>query len=399
MIHFSLLATKSSPMIRVLHIVPGRLYGGVESTLVTIGRFREVCPAMHTEVAVCLPGRLSEELCAAGVWVHKFGLVRARYPFTVWRARRRLRELLRRERFDVVVCHMPWVLAIFGPAVRAQNVPLAFGAHGPWNGGHWTERWAARTRPDFAICVSQFLARDISKAYPGVPAEIIYNPSPPVKLLSESERRAVRREIGTAEDAVVIAQVSRMEPGKGHQVSLDALGSLRNLPWECWQIGGPQAPAEVEYFQGLQRQAARLNIAGRVRFLGLRADVARLLAAADIYCQPNDTFLEGLGNTFIEAMRAGLPVITTAIGAAPEVVEENCGVLLAPGDVSATAATLEKLILDPVLRARLASGGPPRADALFAPEIQIPCLYEALIRAIGLNQLRTESPNGQRATG
>ncbi len=48
-------------MIRVLHIVPGRLFGGVESTLLTIARFREVCSAMQTEVAVCLPGRLSNE--------------------------------------------------------------------------------------------------------------------------------------------------------------------------------------------------------------------------------------------------------------------------------------------------------------------------------------------------
>ena len=89
-------------MIRVLHIVPGRLFGGVESTLLTIASFRSVCSAMHTEVAVCLPGRLSDELTAAGVRVHKFGQVRVRYPFTVWRARRRLRRIaaagLRRRR-------------------------------------------------------------------------------------------------------------------------------------------------------------------------------------------------------------------------------------------------------------------------------------------------------------
>ncbi len=386
-------------MIRVLHIVPGRLYGGVESTLATIARFRDVCPAMHTEVAVCLAGRLSDELTAAGVRVHKFGLIRARYPVTVWRARRRLRELLRRERFDVVLCHMPWVLAIFGPVVQAENVPLVFGVHGPWNGNHWIERWAARTRPDLAICVSHFLARDVSKAYPGVPAEVIYNPSARVRLLSESERQAVRSEAGTAEDAVVIAQVSRMQPGKGHQVFLEALGSIRNLPgWECWQIGGPQTSAEAEYFRALHRQTARLGIAPQVRFWGLRADVPRLLAAADIYCQPNDTFLEGLGNTFIEAMRAGLPVVTTALGAAPEVVDESCGVLLAGGDIPATAATLEKLILDPVLRARLARGGPPRADALFAPEIQLPRLCAALGRVFRPKEIATSAARRAAAT-
>jgi glycosyltransferase involved in cell wall biosynthesis len=185
-----------------------------------------------------------------------------------------------------------------------------------------------------------------------------------------------------------------MQPGKGQQVHLEALSRLREVRgWECWQIGGPQTPAEVGYFRGLHQQAARLGIAGRVRFWGLRPDVARLLGAADIYCQPNDTFLEGLGNTFIEAMRAGLPVVTTAIGAAPEVVDDSCGVLLRPGDISCLAATLEKLILDPAARARLASGGPPRADALFAPKIQILQLCEALRRAVSRTQLPADCVN------
>ncbi len=375
---------------RVLHIVPGRLFGGVENTLITVVRFRHCCPEMHTEVAVCLPGRLSDELGALGVSVHKLGLVRARYPHTVWRGRRRLRALLRRNPFDIVICHMPWALAMFGPVVQSEGIPLAFGAHGPWEGNHWIERWAVRVRPDIAICVSHFLARDISKPYPYVPAEVIYNPSPPVRRLSEAERQAVRAQAGTAKDAVVIAQVSRMQPGKGHGVCLEALAKLRNLEnWECWQIGGPQTPAEVEYLRDLRERAASLSIAGRVRFWGMRADIARLLAAADIYCQPNDTFLEGLGNTFVEALRVGLPVITTRIGAAPEVVDDTCGILLPRADIPATAGALEKLILDPDLRGRLGAAGPPRASLLFAPETQIPRLRDVLTRAVE----RSRNPN------
>ncbi len=290
---------------------------------------------------------------------------------------------------------MPWVLAIFGPVVRAENVSLAFGAHGPWNGNHWIERWAARIRPDVAICVSRFLAEGICKVYPRIPAEVIYNPSGPGTLLSESERRALRGEIGTAQDAVVVAHVSRMQPGKGHQVLLEALAQLREVRgWECWQIGGPQGPAETRYFQALQQQAARLGIAGRVRFWGFRTDVASLLGAADIYCQPNDTFMEGMGNTFVEAMRAALPVVTTAIGAAPEVVDESCGILLPAGDVWATAAALEKLILEPVERARLGSGGLHRAELLFTPGIQIPLLCVVLERAVGRTQLIRNASNG-----
>jgi len=370
-------------MIRVLHIVPGKVFGGVENTLVTIARFRDLCPAMVSEFAVCFQSRLSQELDSLGVPVHILGEVRVRSPLTVWRARRRLRDLLRRERFDVVVCHMPWVQAIFGPVARSKGVALAFRVHGPSDGRHWTERWAALTRPDLAVCVSQFVATDLARIYPNTPTEVVYNPVPPVKLLDRPGRLAVRAEVNTSEDAVVIIQACRLEPGKGHRVCLDALGLLRDLPdWECWQIGGPQRSSEHKYFEGLRERATRLGIEERVHFWGQRSDVPRLLAAADIYCQPNDTFSEGFGIVFLEAMRAGLPVVTTRIGAASEVVDDRCGFLLSPGNVSATSVTLERLIRDPALRTKLAVGGLLRADAEFGPAIQIPRLCKALCKAI-----------------
>ena len=373
---------------RVLHIVPGKIFGGVETIMVSLARFRYACPAMTPEFALCFEGRLAQELLAAGVQVHWLGNVRAHRPLSVWRARRCLKELLRRRHYDVVMCHMPWVQAIFGPVVRDERIPLVYGARGPSSGRHWTERWAGRCRPDLAVCVSDFVVAEVAKIYPGIPTETVYNPVPPSKALSYEERLAVRAESNTAADAVVIAQACRMEPGKGHRVCLEALHLLRHVPgWECWQIGGPQRAVERDYLEGLRQYAAELGIAERVRFRGQRTDVPRLLGAADIYCQPNDTFLEGLGNSFIEAMWAGLPVVTTAIGAAPEVVDNSCGFLLPPGAMAALAATLEKLIREPDLRARLGAGGPPRAKRVFAPELQIPRLHRALGRAVAAPKL------------
>jgi len=383
---------------RVLHIIPGKLYGGVESAMVTLARFRHVCPEMVTEVAVCFQDRLSEELTALEVPVHVLGEVRVRNPLTVRRARHNLRDLLHRERFDVVMCHMPWVQAIFGPVARAEGVTLAFRAHGPAQVRHWTERWAAITPPDIAICVSRFVAASLEKLYPGVPTEVVYNPVAPAEALSPTERAAVRAEAGASSNSIVIAQVGRMEPGKGQQVLLEALGLLHELPdWECWQIGGAQSDSEREYFTALRQQAIALGIDHRIRFWGQRSDVPRLLAAADVYCQPNDTFEEGMGITFVEAMQAGLPVVTTNIGAAPEIVEDRCGFLLPPGNARAVAATLEKLIHDQTLRARLGSAGPMRAERRYAPEIQIPRLCEALKKAGRISQIGSESANWRAA--
>src|SRR5262249_40040296 len=78
-------------------------------------------------------------------------------------------------------------------------------------------------------------------------------------------------------------------------------------------VGGPQRPPEVEFQTDLEAAAARWGIAGRVRFLGQRSDVSRLMAAADVYCQPN-TGPEPFGLVFVEALHAGLPVITSGFG-------------------------------------------------------------------------------------
>ena len=130
--------------------------------------------------------------------------------------------------------------------------------------------------------------------------------------------------------------------------------------------------------EGLKRLASRLGIAERVRFVGERADVARFLAAADIYCQPN-VGPEAFGLTFVEAMRAGLPVVTTAIGGAREIVDDSCGVLVPPGDAHALASSLHTLIDGPgFLRARLGEGGPCRARQLCDPAAQLQRLHRVL---------------------
>src|SRR5258707_4403389 len=115
---------RREPLMRVMHIVSGRLYGGVETLLVTLARCRELCAGMEPEFALCFDGRLREELAASGVAVHLVGEVRARHPLSVLRARRRLREVLNTRSVDVVVCHLPWTQAIFGGVARSAGVTL-----------------------------------------------------------------------------------------------------------------------------------------------------------------------------------------------------------------------------------------------------------------------------------
>jgi glycosyltransferase involved in cell wall biosynthesis len=102
-----------------------------------------------------------------------------------------------------------------------------------------------------------------------------------------------------------------------------------------------------------------------------------LLDAADVYCQAN-TGPESFGIALVEALYAGLPVVTSALGGALEVIEEPWGVLVPPGHIGALAGALGGLLADGGARRRLAEGGPARAAALCDPARQLGRLGELL---------------------
>jgi glycosyltransferase involved in cell wall biosynthesis len=346
--------------------------------LTTLARRRDACSEMEPHFALCFEGRLAEELRESGARVHRLPGVRVSRPASVLRARRALDALLGEEGFDVAVCHSAWTQAIFGKAVRASGLPLVFWAHAP-AGTHLLDRWARRTPPDFVVCNSHYTSRSLRALFPAARSEVVYSPLelPDLSEYSTPESRAaVRTELDTPTDAAVIIQVSRMEEWKGQKAHLAALKALEG-DWVCWFVGGAQRPPEVEYLNSLKSQAERFGIAGRVRFTGQRADVARLLAAADIFCQPN-TEPEPFGIVFIEALSFRLPVVTTDMGGAREIVTGSCGMLVPSGDNAALGSALRTLVEDETLRARLGGRGPVRARKLCDPATQLARLHEVL---------------------
>jgi len=370
-------------LVRVLHVSSGNLYGGVETALVALARFRDLCPAMEPEFALSFEGRLSRELVETGVRVHQLGEVRTRKPWTVWSARANLRALLRENHFDVVMCHMAWPMAMFGRTARQSGSRLAFWAHDAAKGSHWLERWASRVSPDIVIGNSRFTEGTVPLLFPKAPCKIVFYPVMPTQPPDAASCRAqIRRALGVPDETVAIIQVSRMEAWKGHHLHLDALAKLKDDPrWICWMVGGAQRPAEQVYMREIQEKAARLGIGDRVRFLGQRSDVPSLLAAADIFSQPN-LGAEPFGIVFIEALAAGLPVVTTAMGGPQEIIDESCGIVAPPGNADGVAQALRRLVDSPELRARLGKNGPGRARELCDPSGRIPDLHRALLRMV-----------------
>jgi glycosyltransferase involved in cell wall biosynthesis len=372
---------------RVLHIGSGNLYGGVETYFATLANLRHLCPTMEPEFALCFTGRLSQELQVLNVQVHLLDEVRVRFPWTIARARRVLKDLMRQRSYDAVICHSAWLQAIFGPVVRRTGgptkIPLVFYLHCAAKKSHWLEHWAARVIPDYVICNSRYTQSTLGMMYPGVRNDVAYFPVIAPQEINLAERMAVRAELQTPADAVVIIQASRMEPWKGHNLLLQSLAALpRNANWVAWIVGGGQRPREVKYMARLKEKAREFEIASRLRFTAQRNDVARLLSAADIFCQPNRT-PEPFGIAFVEALSAGLPVITTASGGALEVVDDLCGTLVPPNDAPALTAALGRMLTDPELRRKLGNHAPLRAQMLCSPEKQMKALERLLSSGVG----------------
>ena len=184
---------------------------------------------------------------------------------------------------------------------------------------------------------------------------------PPAGLPGAAGRAAARARFGI-EGELAIGIVAALEPRKGHDVLLRALATLAGAPpWRCLVCGGGSQ------HQALQRLAADLGIAPRVRFLGEQRQVADVLAALDVFVMPSRH--EGLGVAVLEAMAMSLPVVASAVGGIPEAVQPGeTGLLVPPDDPPALAAALRELAGDVEEARRMGHAGRARVVTEFSME-------------------------------
>jgi glycosyltransferase involved in cell wall biosynthesis len=250
--------------------------------------------------------------------------------------------------------------------------------HDVVKGTHWTEKLAAACPPDLLLSNSHFTA-EARGIFTRQPAKVLYHPVKAPHIVKT--RSEVRSHLSTSDKAVVITQVSRMAPWKGHRMLFRALGLLKDVPdWVCWVTGGVQREEEEEYWRELQHLARETGIESRVRFLGHRVDVPDILGASDIFCQPNEA-PEPFGIVFIEALYAGLPVVSVKSGGAEELLSEGGGFLSPVGDCAALAGNLHKLVSEKETRIKSVSLGPSYAARLCDPSQQLRAMWKCMINA------------------
>lgn len=166
-------------------------------------------------------------------------------------------------------------------------------------------------------------------------------------------RDAVRAEFGVGSDQPLILSVGRLHPQKRYDVLVDAAARWRTRdPLPAVVIAG-SGPAYLQL-------AARISAArAPVTLLGHRTDVADLLAGADIAVVTSDWEARQLFAQ--EAMRVGVPLVATAVGGLPELVDD-AAILVPPGDVDAVDTAVGGLLGDPARRAELGQRARGQAD-------------------------------------
>jgi glycosyltransferase involved in cell wall biosynthesis len=152
--------------------------------------------------------------------------------------------------------------------------------------------------------------------------------------------------------------VGRLAPEKGQQVLVDALAACPGVAVTFVGAG--------DKLEALRRRAAARGVDDRVTFTGAVGQdrIAAHYAAADVFCLPS--FGEGVPVVLMEAMASGVPVVATAVGGVPELVEHGVtGLLAPPGRADALADALMRLAGDADLRRRLAAAGRARVEEEF----------------------------------
>lgn len=342
--------------------------GGVESMLLTLAEFRDLCPELDPSFALTFDSDCAARLRRTGARVHLLPQVRLRHLPSVYQSRRELRSLLSNRRFDAVISHSSWIQALFSDVVRDGGIPLVFWMHNEFD-GHWLQRLASFHPPDFAICNSRFTRSTLDRCYPRVSSTVLHYPISP--RIPSCSREEVRTALNIKPDEVIILAAARLDPWKGHHNLIRAATKLPiSLPWRLLIAGSPNSDNDPAYSDRLKHEAANSAIADRIHFLGFRSDIPDLMSACDIHCQPNES-PEPFGIVFIEALQAGVSVVTYAMGGPREILDHSTGILVPPGDIDGIAAALTRLIENPGLRAQLGSAGPARANALCDPAHQM----------------------------
>jgi glycosyltransferase involved in cell wall biosynthesis len=285
------------------------------------------------------------------------------------RSLRRVRAHLAAQRPDVVHTHLQYADVLGGAAARTLGLPAVCTLHVLDAAAGARDRVRARLAATArrrcharVLTVSDHLraAYLAGRADRGAHVLTVHNG---VAARAEAGAgRRVRAELGIGPEELVVAMVAVLRPGKGHEVAIAAVDALRpTMPGLRLLIAG-DGPARPHV------AAAAARLGDGALMAGHRADVMALLDAVDVLLHPSAA--DAFPTILLEALAAGVPIVATAVGGIPEIVEDGRSGLLVPPppDARVIVAPLARLLRDAGLRRELAARGRERFEAEFSAE-------------------------------
>jgi glycosyltransferase involved in cell wall biosynthesis len=369
-------------VLNVLQLIPTLDRSGAEKQMVMLAKG---LPAdrFHVQVATLTRmGPLLSELADAHIHVSAMNKRLKLDP----QALARLVSFLKQNRFDVV---QTWIFAAntYGRvAARLARVPIVITtemAVDLWKGprerfiDRRTSRWCDRVVGNSHAVVDYYRSLGVpddrlTMIYSGIAED-----EPPLV-----DSAALRAEFGFAVDAPLVLFAGRLAEQKRIDDLLKALDLLQHVQPDVRTLIAGDGPLRPR----LEETAGLYCLEGKVRFLGHRDDVPRLMAAADLVVLASA--YEGLPNLILEAMRFRKPVVaTSAPGTTEVVVDGQTGTLVPVGQPQLLARAIRDIVRDPALGRSLGEAGRERVDRVFPSRLMIDRfaqLYEELARQKGI---------------
>ena len=234
-------------------------------------------------------------------------------------------------------------------------------------------------RMDHLVAVSRAIVRKIEdEGRVGAPISLIYNGVDLQRYDHQEACCTLRSEYDIPEAAPIIGVVARLEPEKGHPTLLQAWPAvLTSVPdahllvvGEGSRRGELEAQAASLGLLGSDPADPRSDLGRRVVFTGRRDDVPAVTAALDVAVLPS--YREAQGLSILEAMALSRPVIASAVGGIPEMIEDGrSGLLVPPHDAPTLARAITRLLLDHPLADTLGRAGRELVHERFCVELMV----------------------------
>lgn len=345
----------------ILHVAAPAEFGGLERVIQLLGTgVQGLGHQVHVAAVVShavIADPFLAPLAVAGVQTHQIVVPGRGYA----RERGAIAALCRRLRPDVVHTHGYRPDVIDAGVARERGIPIVTTAHG-FTGGPWRNRFyeylqrRAFRRFDAVVAVSRPLGERLARA--GVPKSRIHTvPNAWRRSAPALDRATARRLLGIPVEDFVVGWVGRLSREKGPDVLVDALATLDDVPLSVSIVG---AGTQRDW---LEARAEQQRIGDRIRWHGLVPQAERLFPAFDVLVLSSRT--EGTPVVLFEAMAAGVPVVTTAVGGVPDVVSAEQALLVPSGEPRALAAAIRDVYTRPAAAAQRAHAARARLERDF----------------------------------